>query len=480
MKRRARLLLAGAAAVLASVAGPASPAAAHPLGNFTVNTYSGIVVGPEEVRIEYVIDLAEIPTFEEIAYIDTDVDGVGSAEELTAWAADKARELRRRVTLTVDELPVELAVASSEAIFFPGQGGLDVLRLEVTFAGGPIPERGRIEYRDDNFAELIGWREITARGVQGRSVTGSDVPAESVSEELRSYPGDLLSNPVEVTEASVSFGPGSGADNGSGPAPGGGERPGVSGDGFAGLVSRPELTVGVVALSLLLAIGFGALHALAPGHGKTITAAYLVGTEGRARHAVAVGAAVALMHSASVLGLGIVILSVQRVFPAERVYPWLGLVAGLVALALGTWLLIVRIQAWSAGKHAPGHRHAPGSEHEQGQEHSHPHAVQGSLLSPRGLVALGVSGGLLPSPTALIVLLGSVALNRLAFGLALIAAFSVGLAGALTGIGVLAVRARDLVSRRAGVRLTRIMPVASAAAIILVGAVLVVRAVVQL
>jgi nickel/cobalt transporter (NicO) family protein len=480
---RFRIIAASGLGLLVAMAGPAAPASAHPLGNFTVNTYSGIVVAPDEVRVTYVLDLAEIPTFEEMAYIDSDVDGVGTRDELAVWAMRKARELRRRITLAVDGQRMELRVASAVAAFSAGQGGLDVLRLEVTYSATPIPERGRIEYRDENFAELIGWREITARGVDGRAVIDAGVPAESVSDELHSYPNDLLSNPVEVTEATLSFAPGSsGPVETSSSGTGGDGRPGLGGGGFAGLVSRPELTLGIVALSLLLAIGFGALHALAPGHGKTITAAYLVGTGGRVRQALAVGAAVALMHTAAVLGLGIAILSVQRVFPAERVYPWLGLAAGLVALGLGTWLLIVRIQAWSAGGREADHAHVHEGDHEGEHplEHPHPQQAPGSLLSRRGLAALAVSGGLLPSPTALIVLLGSVALNRLAFGLALIAAFSVGLAGALAAIGALAIRARDLVAGRTGGRLSRLLPVASAVVILVVGAALVLRAVIQL
>jgi nickel/cobalt transporter (NicO) family protein len=477
-----RLVAAGALSVGVLLALPAAPALAHPLGNFTVNTYTGVAVRPGEVLVRYVLDLAEVPTFEEMARVDGDGDGAASPGELRVWAERKAGELRAGLRLVVNGSPAPLGLVSSQASVSPGQGGLSVLRLEAAYRAD-APASGHVSIADGNFAERIGWREVTAVGLDGRAVSGSPVPTRSVSDELRAYPDDLLSNPLDVTEASFSFGPGTAGDGGA--ARGGGstgQGPGTAGGGFAALVSRPDLSVGVVLLSLALALGFGALHALAPGHGKTLMAAYLVGAGARTRQAVAVGAAVAVMHTASVLGLGVVVLSAQRVFSAERAYPWLGLGAGLTALALGAWLLIARLQAWSAGR---DHHRARPVEEGPRPEHAHGHVharlpAGTSLLSRRGLAALAVSGGLLPSPAALLVLLGAVALHRVAYGLVLIAAFSIGLAGALTGVGVLAVRAQELVSRGIGGRLARGLPIASSAVIVGVGAVLTLRAIAQL
>jgi nickel/cobalt transporter (NicO) family protein len=477
-----RLVAAGALSVAALLALPAAPALAHPLGNFTVNTYTGVAVRPGEVLVRYVLDLAEVPTFEEMDIIDGDRDGAASPGELRRWAGRKAGDLGAGLRLVVNGAPAPLGLASSTASVSPGQGGLSVLRLEAAYRAD-APASGHVSLADGNFAEQIGWREVTAVGLNGRAVSGSSVPTRSVSDELRAYPDDLLSNPLDVTEATFSFAPG---DAGEGAAAGGGgstgRGPGTAGGGFASLVSHPELSVGVVLLSLALALGFGALHALAPGHGKTLMAAYLVGAGARPRQAVAVGAAVAVMHTASVLGLGVVILSAQRVFPAERAYPWLGLGAGVTALALGAWLLISRLQVWSADRDQD-RAHAAGEDHRHDRAHDHVHVplpAGTSLLSRRGLAALAVSGGLLPSPAALLVLLGAVALHRVAYGLVLIAAFSIGLAGALTAVGVLAVRARDLVSRGIGGRLVRGLPIASSAVIVAVGAVLTLRAIAQL
>jgi ABC-type nickel/cobalt efflux system permease component RcnA len=212
-------------------------------------------------------------------------------------------------------------------------------------------------------------------------------------------------------------------------------------------------------LALLLSFGFGALHALGPGHGKTLMAAYLVGSGGGVRHAVGIGGAVAAMHTASVLALGIVVLSATEVFAPEAVYPWLSLGSGIIALSLGAWMLVVRLATSD-------------DETEHGHEHSHPETA---VLSRKGLTAIALAGGILPSPSALLVLLASVAIHRVAFGLLLIAAFSIGLASALVGVGILALRTRDALAHRLSTRLGRLVPVASAAVIATLGLMLAVN-----
>jgi ABC-type nickel/cobalt efflux system permease component RcnA len=221
-------------------------------------------------------------------------------------------------------------------------------------------------------------------------------------------------------------------------------------------------------------------------------AAYLVGAGGRVRQAVAVGGAVSLMHTASVIGLGLLVLYAQSLFPRpEDVYPWLGLLSGVVAIVLGAALFTMRyrahrraVAATSAHAHPGSHDHDHEHDHERagdGGDHGHVHTVPDAhVLSRKGLVALAVAGGILPSPTALVVLLAAVSLHRVAFGLALIVAFSIGLAAALIVVGVLALRARDLVSRKMTSRLGQLIPLVSASAIVAVGAFLVARAVTQL
>jgi ABC-type nickel/cobalt efflux system permease component RcnA len=228
---------------------------------------------------------------------------------------------------------------------------------------------------------------------------------------------------------------------------------------------------------LVVAVGVGALHALGPGHGKGLIGAYLVGGGGTLRQAVAVGSAVSVMHTASVLGLGLLVVSAEQLLPPERIYPWLGLASGLVALALGSWLLVSRIHSagWKLGR---GHVETEGHAHPHEDAHIHPPAD--TPLSRRGLLALAFAGGILPSPSALIVLLTSISLGRTALGLALISAFSVGLAGSLVAVGALALRARSLASHRLPTRIIGWAPVGSAAAIATIGLVLTVRGLLQI
>ena len=468
---RRTLLLSG---VVAAVLSAPANAIAHPLGNFTVNRYAGIEVAPGEVRIEYVLDMAEIPTVQVRPAIDTDADGTITDTERSAWAARTGLELLANLTLTVNGRAVALDVVSSSMRFRPGQGGLDILRLEATFAG-PLGASGELAFADANFADRIGWSEVTAAGTDGTAVARSSVPSRSVSNALLSYPQDLLASPLDVHEATLSFRPGTGAPAAVATVGVGANssRPDVTGGAFAGLVGR---TGPFMLVALVLAFGFGALHALGPGHGKTLMAAYLVGAGGRARHAIAVGGSVAVMHTASVLALGFAVLTVTEVFAPERVYPWLGLVSGLIALALGASLLMARLGSWGGRRVGPEH-HAAGTA---GHEHVHLVPAPAEVLSRRSLTALAVAGGLLPSPTALVVLLAAVALHRIAYGLALIGVFSLGLATSLVVVGLVALRARDAVAGRMSGRTARLVPVLSAASIALLGLVLTCRGFAQI
>jgi nickel/cobalt transporter (NicO) family protein len=436
--------------------GPAA-ALAHPLGNFTINTAAGLVVGVEEVVVDYAVDMAEIPTLQEEGRLDPDGDGTMSARELEAYRAKGCEGLRTGLRLRVDGAAAPLSVRSTELSLPVGQAGLSTLRLRCRFEAAIDPAAHDLTFEDRNYADRLGWREVAAVG-DGATIVRSDVPSESASDRLRSYPTDVA--PSHVQSASLTFRPG-GAPL---PAqPGSGAAPPASGGLLAGFAARSDLSPGLIALMFVVAIGVGAIHSLGPGHGKSLIGAYLIGAGGTLRQAAAVGAAVSVMHTASVLGLGLLVLSAERIFAPERVYPWLGLASGLVALGLGAALLLSRIHALSERR-----RH----------EHDHPHPSE--PLSRRSLVALAFAGGILPSPSALVVLLGSVSIGRTALGLALIAAFSVGLAASLVAVGALAIRARHVATGRLPVGLMRLAPVVSAACIALVGVLLTTRGLVQL
>jgi nickel/cobalt transporter (NicO) family protein len=476
------------------VVAPAVVAHAHPLGNFTVNRYSGIHVSPSEIRVDYVVDMAEIPTFQEMETIDTDGDDVASEAELVAWATSQAPELADGLTLSVDGERARLEVRGARAQLLPGQGNLQTLRFEGDFRAS-AGSRGALTFSDRNFADRIGWREITAVGQDGAALSGSTAPTDSVSDALRSYPQDLLMSPLDVTSMTTSFEPGDSAP-GAGPSlDAAGEsaaRPGVESGPFTALLTNEGPFL--VTLALLLAVAFGAWHALLPGHGKTLMAAYMVGSRARTRQAVSVGSAVAVMHTASVLSLGLLVLTLERTFRPESLYPWLGVLSGLVALALGAYLLISRLSAWGGATrvtsdHAHGHDHAGDDEHGAvtGPDLSHDHGLgrhshampSGAPLSPKGLMALALAGGILPAPSALLVMLGAINAHRVGYGLALVLAFSAGLAAALIVIGMEALRARDAMARRLSGTMGRLVPVLSAAAIVVVGGFLAIRGLTQ-
>jgi nickel/cobalt transporter (NicO) family protein len=480
--RRALTLLG---LVTAMVLGPVAAASAHPLGNFTINHYSGIHVSPDEIRVDYVIDMAEIPAFQEMEAIDTDGDDQGSDAELAAWAEAKAPGLAEGLTLSVNGRDVPLEVRSARAQLLPGQGGLQTLRFEGDFAA-PAPTEGTLTYTDGNFADLIGWREITAVGEDGAVLEGSTVPTDSVSDALRSYPQDLLANPLDVTTMTASFQPGvsvPGSSPSLGATGGSSARPGVESGPFDALLANEG--IGLILLGVMLAVAFGAWHALLPGHGKTLMAAYMVGSKARKRQAISVGTAVAVMHTASVLALGLLVLSLERTFRPESLYPWLGLASGLVALGLGVYLLISRLSVWgSKGHDHADHDHDHDHDYEQAHDHGlgrHSHALpEGAPLSPRGLIALALAGGILPAPSALLVMLGAINAHRVGYGLALVLAFSIGLATALIVIGMGALKARDLMQQRLSSTMGRLVPVLSAVAIVGVGAFLTARGISQI
>ncbi|MCC6444982.1 MAG: sulfite exporter TauE/SafE family protein [Armatimonadetes bacterium] len=223
-----------------------------------------------------------------------------------------------------------------------------------------------------------------------------------------------------------------------------------------------------MAAGLLIAFLFGALHALSPGHGKAMVAAYLVGSRGTARHAVFLGLVVTVSHTAGVFLLGLVTLFASRHVVPDRLYPVLNIGSGLAVCAVGARLLYNR-----ACHFRDEHSHL----HPHPLEHSHSHIPKGPVTAG-ALLALGVSGGMVPCPSALVVLLSAVALHRIAYGLALIAAFSLGLASVLVAVGLAVVSARGWISRlpASGPVLER-LPVASAALITLIGIGLILRAV---
>lgn len=446
----------------------APAATAHPLGNFTVNRYAEIVLRPDEVVVHYVLDLAEIPTFQEEPAIDTDADGVEN-EELGLWADAAARSIADDLLVAVEQRPTALLVHGSRAEMQPGQGGLSILRLEATFYAPVGSTSGSLTFEDRNDPGRLGWREITATSADGIALVSPTVPAASVSDRLRSYPKDLLSSPLAVTTMETGFRPGRSAGGRSvvmtGPS-----RPLSDGGPFAALIAQEGFPL--MLLGLVISVAFGAWHALLPGHGKTLMAAAMVGSGAQVRQVIVAGVAVALMHTVSVIALGLLVLTLEQAFRPEAVYPWLGVVSGAATAAIGVHLLRGRWSAWRAAR-----PHSDASAHGD-HDHDHVHELPtGGLLSRRGIAALAFAGGILPAPSALLVMLAAIQGHRVAYGLGLVMAFSLGLAVSLIVVGLGVMRVRRAADGRGSVVMRHLVPVLSAAAILGAGLYLVGRGV---
>jgi nickel/cobalt transporter (NicO) family protein len=462
VKRRLGLL-AAFVAVVAALAVP-TVASAHPLGNLTINRSAALELSGNRLYVSYVLDLAEIPTFQD--------------RQAGAGRASYLRRIERGLRVTVAGRPVELVPVAQRVAHPAGQGGLRTTRYEVVFAGPTLNGSETVRLDDGTYAGRIGWKEIVVGAGHGASVGSSTAPATSSSDRLRTYPQDLLHSPLDVTEATATFVAGAAP----GPAPALSSEDSlqaqdrVADHGFTRLISRGHLSTGVILVSLLIAAFWGAVHALTPGHGKALVAGYLVGTRGRPRHAVLLGATVTVTHTAGVFALGLVTLALSQFVVPDALYPWLTLVSGLLVVAVGSSVLVHRLRRRQDG-HA--HHHHGGSGHSHAHHHeavSHSH--HDDSLTSRGILGVGVAAGILPCPSALVVLLSAIALHRIGFGIALILAFSLGLAATVTGIGLVAVLARRAFSRLSFEgRLIQVLPAVSAAVILCVGVVITVKAI---
>jgi nickel/cobalt exporter len=521
-------------AIITHLVDPAS-VAAHPMGNFSISHYAGIRIEPDGIRLRYLLDLAEIPTFQEIqeARIVPEADHPSLAEYLTR----KTEAVADRLRLEVNGRRLPLRRESSEIIFPPGAGGLPTLKLGVVYrapldeeSGGGVSE---LRYQDTNVPDRAGWKEVVAVGGPGVTLVSSSAPEHDRSRELTDYPTDLLESPPQDVQARVLFtrgsmpatvartesrqppavpsAPNTVTERSLAPRPTPSSRMAASSvtsnsvrvetpgraeplrlqanqqqtprSAFTELIAAPRLGLRVVLLALVVAASLGAFHALEPGHGKTVVAAYLVGSRGTAWHALVLGLIVTASHTAGVYLLGAVTLYASHYVVPERLYPWLGLVSGLTIAALGFVLFLRR---YAGGASHPHHHDHDGHHASAGHSHHHHHHAHGhhggegpeGPVSVRALVALGVTGGIVPCPAALVVLLSAVALRRVGFGLVLIMAFSVGLAAVLIGIGLLMVYARRFMSRfqGEGPLITRWLPLTSAAVIALSGMVIAAQA----
>ena len=554
------------------------------MGNFSISHFSRIQVGPARVEIRYILDMEEIPTFQEMQATGIVADPHDS--RVTVYLAAKAEAVKAGLAVELGRRVLLLETVSEDVIFPAGAGGLPTMKIGFVYRARFQNESCSasfcaLDYRDGNLPDRAGWKEIVAGAGPGVEMRSSTAPASSRSHELANYPTDLINSPPQelstrltftTTEALASGANASGigsistneADLGRAAAtaprsaqvaaprspvkpsvPNGSQpkmaisdsgrtsepnhnrsvsasqtepargmtalnngnivstklgleanRQGTPRNRFTELIASNQWGFWFLLTAALIAAALGGLHALEPGHGKTIVAAYLVGSQGTAAHALWLGAVVTVTHTAGVYALGVITLYAFKYVVPERLYPWLGVASGLTIAALGLYMLQRRLAGQPNGhSHDHGHHrhhygfaghshpherphHAHDHEHAgHDQVHAHHHHDHDLLpegtprFSYRQLIALGVTGGIVPCPAALVVLLSAVSLHRMAFGLYLILAFSVGLAAVLISIGLVTVYARRFIARvpTEGPVINRWLPMASAAVITCLG-----------
>ncbi|MEN9223683.1 MAG: sulfite exporter TauE/SafE family protein, partial [Thermostichus sp. BF3_bins_97] len=438
-----------------------------------INHYAGLQINPNGIHIDYVLDMAEIPAFQAIRQVDRNQDRQTDPTESAAYAAETCGQLAPQLVVQAGAAGIPLAVEQAAVEYPPGVAGLATLRLSCHYKGSLPLGRDNltVEFADHTYEHRLGWREITL--VSDGIPMQSQIRSDSISQALRQYPEALLNSPPDQRRVSFVLNPTTlepiapvvaGFNSASEQTP----LAGRANDRFTRLITLEHLDPVTMAVALLIAFVWGGFHALTPGHGKTAVGAYLVGSRGTARHALILGLTTTLTHMAGVFALGLVALLASQSALSEQIYPWLSMVSGVLVVAIGLSLFWQRWRGKMEHSHAHPHSHDHSHSHDhdlatQGAEHHHephshelhshdphhPHAhshfhalPEGSRLTWTGVLALGISGGLLPCPSALVVLLSAVALGRVGFGLALIFAFSLGLAAVLTGIGLILIYAK--------------------------------------
>jgi nickel/cobalt exporter len=512
---------------------------AHPMGNFSINHYAKIKVGQRSVEILYLVDLAEIPTYQEIRQFD--ITPTPNHPTTSRYLESQERRLMEGLDLESDGRAIRLDTMSRQISFAEGAGGLPTMKIGFVFRGKLDVPAGahKLSYADNNFSGRAGWKEIVTLG-DGAAIFDSSAPNFDRSNELTNYSSDSLNSPPQQLSAVVNFQTSlsqSGSQNPDAavlarlrptsvharkaqhPALVSEEQP-ATGSTFhspivrqalptAALASNPgtplrlqsdahntprsrftdlvstqgKLTFWVSLSAALIAAGLGALHALEPGHGKTIVAAYLVGSRGTAQHALLLGVVVTAAHTAGVYLLGAVTLYASRYIVPAQLYPWLGAISGLSVTGVGVFMFLKHFTGESGDhSHAPGQRHShwflSRFRPEALRQPTNPGPAPADLdpskaggVSLRELVVLGLTGGIVPCPAALVVLLSAFSLHRIGFGLFLITAFSLGLAAVLVVVGLTMVYTKRFMSSRVrrGGAVLRYLPLVSSAFMVALG-----------
>lgn len=418
------------------------------------------------LRVHYVLDIAEIPTFQ-IMHA-----GPGwTRAQMQAWARSEALVVSQGLSIRANGERVGLELLGASASTRQGAGGLPTLYWTGDYVSTRLPAVASVAVDDAVYADRrIGWKDIVLPGLI------------DPTNALRSYPSALIGSPRHNDHASFDIKGGRAA------------RVSVSGDGSASwgapsivrssalsdLFSSSAQTPWLILITILTAFGLGALHGLEPGHGKALLAFTLVGARATFKQAIVLAAALTVAHTIAVLLLGLLLFFVAG-FASESVFTWITLVSGAAVAVIGARNLAVAVaNRQSRGRlsddhgHDHGHVHDHGHAHDHPHDHGHSHAIAGTapLHFPSAVVA-AMSGGIAPCPAAIVVLLTALHLHRVGYGLFLIVVFSLGLAGILAGLGMAIVHGAAWLQRRSGfARVARVAPLITGVVISSIGAVM--------
>lgn len=465
MRGRNASWLAGVVFAIASATGTA---AAHPLGNFTINHLVEVSPSPVALKLRYVLDIAEIPTFQIMR--ETASAGAWKSAQLDAWGRSEVPVVLTGLRVEVDGVPASLQLVARHQRLRSGAGGLPILYWRGDFTTHLAPGVHRVTIDDAVYSDRrIGWKDVIV------------APETEPTRELLQYPSALIGSPRHVTGVSFEVTPAGAARtivassedlpvvNGSASI--------VRSNTLSDMFSDGNRTPVFVFLTILAAFGLGALHAIEPGHGKALLAFTLVGSRATVKQAAILAASLTFAHTIGVLLLGVALFFAAG-FVSESIYPWITLLSGVAVAVIGARNLSRYLRARRVHAHVDGHVHSHGfsdDHHHGGEERGHSHAIPGTgPIDFRGAVVAAMSGGVAPCPAAIVVMLAALRLHQLGYGVFLIVVFSLGLASVLTALGIAVVHSSALVARSGRFdRLVSAGPLLSAALISIVGAVMI-------
>lgn len=440
----------GALALLVTLLAPPRAALAHPLDVYLQATY--ITVSPTEIVVELDLTPGVLVAPEVLAALDSDGDGQITDAESSAYVD----AILSNVVLQVDGQSTPLTVTRIDMpTYLNIQAGYGTIRVFTTASlTGDLTGTHQIAYANNNAPTGAAY-QVNTFVENGAAITLGTQNRDDIQQSL-TVDYAIGGAPLDTAESSDTGSETTAAET-------------TQARRLLSYLDTPSLSPSKLLLALALAGLLGGLHALTPGHGKTLVAAYLVGSRGTVRHAAALGGIVTFTHTASVVAIGLIALFASHFIVPSVLVPTLQVISGVLVVLMGARLIRQRWTAYRRqhSNHAHDHHH----HHHHGDGHLHSHLPPAEGFKFGSLLAMGVSGGLVPCPEALGIMIVAVGLNRILLGLGLIVSFSFGLAAVLIAIGILLVRSRSLVERfgTLGGRFTTSLPLGSAVIVTVLG-----------